>query len=106
MAFSKSGIFTKEKIISNKTMVVVLHSEQYPWSSIIREGQFKTWVNCNDHEFVEVFYCFSKPPKKLIRILDKTNELVHWKLGAVFSSIRNTLHIIVAQHFQIVSRVP
>lgn len=100
MALSRNGIFKKEKIIPNKIMVVILHSEQYPWSSIIREGQFNTWVNCIDHEFIEVFYCFSKPPRKLIQILDETNELFRWKLGAVFSSIRNILNKIVARPFQ------
>ncbi len=100
MALSENSIFKKEKIISNKIMVVVLHSEQYPWSSIVRDGQFKTWVNCIDHEFIEIFYCFSKPPRKLIRIIDKINELFRWKLGAVFSSIRNILNKILAKPFQ------
>jgi hypothetical protein len=100
MALSKNGIFKKEKIISNKIMVVILHSEQYPWNSIIREGQFKTWINCIDDKFIEVFYCFGKPPGNLIRILDRANESFRWKLGAVFSSTRNLLNKIVATPFQ------
>jgi len=100
ITLSKNGILQKEKTISNKIMVAIIHSEQYPWSTIIREGQFNTWVDCIDHEFIEVFYCFSKPPGKLIQILDETNELFRWKLGAVFSSLRNTLNKIIAKPFQ------
>jgi hypothetical protein len=100
MATSKNNNSKKEKKFANKIMVVILHSEQYPWSSIIREGQFKTWVKCIDDKFFEVFYCFGKPPGNLIRILDKSNELFRWKLGAVFSSTRNFLNKIAATPFQ------
>ena len=100
MAPSKNNRSKKEKKLSNKIMVVILHSEQYPWSSIIREGQFKTWVNCIDDEFIKVFYCFGKPPGNIIRVLDKANEFFRWKLGAVISSTRNLLNKILAKPFQ------
>jgi len=82
-----------------KIFIVVLHSRQEPWESIVRKGQFKTWVPVALRLGFKVAYCFGPKPSKIVSFLDQEIEKARWTRGSRVSDFRNILNRILAAPF-------
>lgn len=83
----------------NKILIVVFHSRQEPWESIVRKGQFRTWVPYALQRGFKVAYCFGPKPSRMVSILDRELEKFRWTRGGRISDFRNTLNQILAAPF-------
>lgn len=73
-------------------LVIVMHSRQEPWESIVQKGQLKTWVPDAIESGVEVVYCSSIRSTRISKFLDKCNEFLRWHAGSRISDLRNLLN--------------
>lgn len=80
----------------NKILIVVFHTRQEPWESIVRKGQFKTWVPTAIKLGFKVAYCFGPKPSRVVAILDREIEKLRWTRGGRISELRNIINRILA----------
>jgi hypothetical protein len=83
----------------NKILIVVFHTRQEPWESIVRKGQFNTWVPTAIKLGFKVAYCFGPKPSRIVSILDREIEKSRWTRGGRISEFRNIINRILAAPF-------
>jgi hypothetical protein len=85
---------------ASKVFIVVLHSRREPWESIMRQGQFKTWVPKGIGRGIKIGYCFGPLPNRFVCYLDREIENLRWLRGGRMADIRNVLNRVLARPFR------
>lgn len=83
-----------------KILIVVFHTRQEPWESLVRRGQFNTWVPTAVKHGFKIAYCFGPKPSRIVSILDREIEKLRWTRGGRISEFRNILNRILAAPFK------
>jgi hypothetical protein len=85
---------------ASKVLIVVFHSRQEPWESIVREGQFKTWVSEGLERKLKIGYCFGPIPNRFVCFLDQEIEKLRWLRGGRIADFRNLVNKVLARPFR------